>query len=118
MWDDRFQEEPEFRGARCASCDAPITDENEQAEVTVWEKGFVKRTFDGCEHERKIQAMRNAVLFLQAEIAEHEADWSNHGCPEDALGELCEAFGFEFHDAGTVQNLRTQLQRSLSGRAA
>lgn len=119
--DDRFQEEPGYRGARCQSCDAPITDENDEAEVTVWSRvgyTFDKRTFDGCEHERKIQAMRNAVLFLQAEIAGHEADWDNHGCPEDALHELCDGFGFEFHPAGTLERVRADVRKALMGRAA
>lgn len=101
---DRFQEAPEHRGARCGSCDLPLTDENPAADVTAYERvphlhgvAWKKTVTQGCRHEARLQALRNAVAFLQADIRTlEEGDESNTHEPEDAILEICEAFGWQY----------------------
>lgn len=103
-WDDRFQEAQEYRGGRCSNCDAPITDENETADIVTFtrvERGangyaWEKSVTPGCQHEARLQAMKNAVAFLQDDIRRQDGDYDNVVVPEDAIAELCEAFRFEY----------------------
>lgn len=100
---DRFQEAPEYRGARCTNCDLPITDENPEADVVSYTYNGVsweKASHPGCKREMQLQAMENARRFLEHDMAQKGLD--DPLCAEDAISELCEAFGFTYGVAANV----------------
>lgn len=94
MWDDRFHEEPDYKGPLCPHCDAPISEDNPRETIEMWTRRrdndkLMLRKFDGCRFDRQIQCFKNAILFLEDEIL-HYDESGNEPCPGEAIMELCD----------------------------
>ena len=97
-WDDRFQEEPDYKGPLCPHCDAPINEDNTRESIGVWSKVSGKWTFarvDGCRFDRRLQCISNAILFLEDEILRSEKS-GDEPHPDDAIMELCDGFNLTY----------------------